>query len=95
MFVAGIAALLLIGLFAPSLIMPLYKGWMGFARILGLINTRILLFLVFVLVVVPIGIMLRLLKKDVLDLKIDRSSVSYWQKRQSLMMDVKRYERHY
>ena len=45
---------------------------MGLAFCLGWVNTRIILTLVYYLVVTPIGLMMRLLRKDLLNLKIGK-----------------------
>lgn len=92
----GISALfLLIRLIRFSLVKPLYIGWMRFAHILGMVNTRIILFVVFVLTVIPIGILLKIFGKDILDKKLDKSSSTYWVDRPVKEMDVKHYERHF
>jgi hypothetical protein len=72
---------------------PLYIGWMAFAFVLGWINTRLLLGVFFYLILTPIGLVLRLGGKDLLDQKIDRSARSYWKKREKQAFDPARYER--
>jgi len=84
---------LVAGLVAYPVLRPVYIGWMKFAFMLGWINTRILLGFVFFLVLTPIGLVLRLMGKDLLDKKIDRSAQSYWIKRERTEFDPKRYER--
>lgn len=44
----------------PALLAPVYQLWMRFAGVLGWINTRIILFLVFVGLFLPLGLLLRL-----------------------------------
>lgn len=73
----GLAALL-----TPKFLVPLHKLWMGLGIILGAIISRIILTLVFFLVITPIGIFTRLLGKDFLNLKLDKSRPSYWERRQ-------------
>ena len=56
-------------LIAPALVYPNslfwpYKGWMAVGHVLGWINTRIILGVVFYAVVTPIGIVRRWLGKD-------------------------------
>ena len=46
-----------------SLRMP-YRAWMRFALVLGAINSRIILGIVFIIVFVPIGLFVRLVKGD-------------------------------
>ena len=75
------------------LLRPIYVVWMTFAFVLGWINTRLLLGLFFYLIVTPTGLILRLLGKDPLDQKIDRSVGSYWKLRERKPFDPARYER--
>jgi hypothetical protein len=66
--VAVALILLLITLLAPRLFYPLAIIWFAIAKILGEINIRILLTLVFLLVVVPVGIWRKWRGKDTLQL---------------------------
>ena len=45
---------------APSLLRPVYRGWMRVGEVLGWVNTRVILTLIFFLVVTPIGLLMRL-----------------------------------
>lgn len=63
---------------APVFLGPVYIIWMKFAFILNWINTRLILFVIFYLVFTPIGLIIRLLRKDLLDKKIDKNKESYW-----------------
>ena len=76
------ALLMLIGIVMPKLLKPLYNGWMALALVIGYIMSRILLTLIFFLVFTPVGLLLRLLKKDPLDRQSDPSADSYWIKRE-------------
>jgi hypothetical protein len=66
---------------------------MKFAALLAWVNTRLILGLFFYLVLTPVGVILRLMGKDLLDEKIDRSASSYWIKRDQAITDRSRYER--
>ncbi|MCP5496947.1 MAG: hypothetical protein H7A23_20530 [Leptospiraceae bacterium] len=92
----GVATVfLLVGLLQPKLVKPIYLGWMKFAYVLGEVNTRIILFLVFVLTILPIGILFRILRKDLLDSKLDKSQESYWIKREKKELDIEGYYKHF
>lgn len=70
--------LLFITLLAPRLLYPLAVVWFGGAKVLGEINVRILLTLVFILVVIPVGMWRKWMRKDTLQLrrfKKDKGSV--------------------
>lgn len=75
------------------LMKPVYTAWMLFAFVLGWLNTRVLLGVFFYLVMTPLGLLLRLTGKDLLDETIDRSATSYWIKRERKPFDRKRLER--
>jgi len=72
---------------------PIYKIWMGLAFCLGWVNTRIILLLVYYLVVTPIGLMMRLLRKDILSLRPDKAARTYWLKREIRNSAKESYER--
>jgi hypothetical protein len=71
----------LTGLSMPRVLRPFYVVWMRFASMLGWFNTRLLLTVFFFLVLTPIGLVMRLSGKDLLDKNIDRRGKSYWVKR--------------
>ncbi len=72
----AIAAVLLIAtVVAPSLLKPVYRGWMRLGEALGWVNTRILLTLIFFLVVTPIGLLMRLFGRS--PMAVARRD-SYW-----------------
>jgi hypothetical protein len=92
-FLVAAGGFLLSGHVAPSLLRPLYLGWMRFAYVLGWINTRVLLGIFFYLVLTPVGLVLRMMGKDLLDSKVDRQAVTYWKKREGSRTPPEQYER--
>ena len=62
----------------PILLRPIYIFWMRFAFILGWINTRLILIIMFYLVFTPIGLVIKLFGLDLLDRKIEKEKHSYW-----------------
>lgn len=80
------------GTVAPWILRPLYVPWMAFAKFLGWLNTRILLTLFFVLVITPVGLVIRLLRKDLLDERSRKSALTYWKPRDVTVIDKSRYE---
>jgi hypothetical protein len=79
-WLGGAAAWVVAALVYPRLLAPLYKGWMKFGHVLGWINARIILGLVFFVMVTPIGLIMRLLGKDLLRMRAKKSD-SYWVER--------------
>ncbi|MDH5325907.1 MAG: SxtJ family membrane protein [Gammaproteobacteria bacterium] len=61
----------------PPILKPVYIAWMKFGAVMGYINTRIILALVFYLVFTPIGLILKLLGKDSMQRTLDQESKSY------------------
>lgn len=70
-------ALSLIALSAPIVLKPLYHIWMKLGHVLGWVNTRIILGLVFFAVFFPFGIIMRLFGKDPMARDIMSGEESY------------------
>ena len=70
----------ILGLLNSNILSPLNRIWFKFGIILGGIVSPIVMGLVFFFVVTPISIILRLLKKDTLNLK-KNDSMTYWIKK--------------
>jgi hypothetical protein len=51
---------------------------MALSRALSVVMTYVILTLMFFLVITPIGLALRLVRKDLLQMRLDRKKVSYW-----------------
>ena len=62
--------------------------WIKFGILLGKIISPIVMGFVFFFVVTPIGILVRILKKDVMGLK--RGDSSYWIKRKDNLQSMKK-----
>ena len=58
------AAFLLAAMLAPSALAPVYNAWMRLGLMLGWINSRIILSVLFFLIITPTGWLLRLFGKD-------------------------------
>ena len=70
--------LIVFGVAAPKLLSKIYKYWMLFAEKLSVVSTTIILGLTFICVIVPIALLIKILGKDLLSRKIDKSANSYW-----------------
>jgi hypothetical protein len=70
---------LIVGLLRPRWIRPLYRGWMGGGFYVGQMMGRVLLTVIFLLIVLPTGWLLRLRGKDLLQIKRQPGQLSYWQ----------------
>ena len=70
---------LLLGILDSKLLTPLNKLWMKLGAVLGIVVAPIVMGIIFFAVVTPIGIFMRIFKKDLLQIKIDKNIKSYWQ----------------
>lgn len=86
---------LIVVIFTPTGLIPLYKLMLLISRATGFVMTPVLLGLVFYLVFTPVGILLRLIRKDILDRKFEVSSDSYWKPKEPTPVGLDRYERQY
>jgi hypothetical protein len=78
-YVLGAAGFFLAaGFLTPGVLRPVEKVWMKFAEIMGAIMTRVILTLAFYVVITPFGLLLRLMGKDLLDIRMDRPRDTYW-----------------
>ena len=68
---------LILGILNSFLLSPLNKLWFKFGIFLGKVISPIIMGFIFFLVVTPIGLIMRLLGKDVLNLK-NSDIKSYW-----------------
>ena len=79
---------LIITIIRPNLFTLLNKLWIKFGILLGRIISPIVMGLVFFFVVTPIGVLVRILKKDVMGLK--RGASSYWINREDKLQSMKK-----
>lgn len=73
--VAGV--LVVAGLLIPKALGPVYRVWMVIGHVLGFINTRIILGVIFYVVFTPTGILMRWLKRDPMRRQMDRGLTTY------------------
>ena len=84
------AVFLILGLINSKLLTPLNVLWFKFGMILGAIISPIVMGIVFFLVVTPIGLILRIMGKDLLNKKYDKEKETYWIKREASIGTMKR-----
>ena len=68
---------LILGVLNSPILTPLNKIWYKFGIILGKVISPLIMGVIFFLIVTPTGIFMRILKKDLLNLKYNNKS-SYW-----------------
>ena len=68
---------LTLGLLNSKLLLPLNKIWFKFGILLGKIVSPLIMGIIFFLVVTPISLIMKLMRKDILNLKFNNNK-SYW-----------------
>ena len=68
---------LFLGLLNSKILNPINKLWFKFGIFLGKIISPLVMGIIFFLVVTPIGLLMRLLNKDLLNLRFNNNG-SYW-----------------
>jgi hypothetical protein len=79
----GIIGVVLIvtGVFSPQGLKGIHKLWMGMAFAIGWVVSTILLTMIFYLVIMPVGLLARILGKEFLDKNMRIRNDSYWIKK--------------
>jgi hypothetical protein len=73
---------LLLALMAPRVLNPLNRLWVKLAIVLNRIMNPVATGAIFFLAFVPMGILLRAMKKDLLRLSFDQAAKTYWIERE-------------
>ena len=76
------SALVALGLVAASTLAPLNRAWTKLGLVLFKVVNPVVLFLIFILTVVPTGLIMRWMGRDPLRLRRDPTAASYWIERQ-------------
>ena len=79
----------ILGFLNSRFLTPLNKLWIKFGELLGKVVSPIVMIMVYFFVVFPTKLILSLFKKDILDLKLDKNSSTYWRvrKKENTSMD--------
>jgi uncharacterized iron-regulated membrane protein len=81
-------------LVVPRMVAPLRVAWMKLASVLGFVNQRILLTILFGLLITPIALVLRVLGKQPIRLHAEGAD-SYWRARREDDFTASRMERQF
>jgi nitrate reductase NapE component len=74
---------LIMGITKSRFLTPFNIAWIKFGELLGVIISPLIMGLVYFLVVLPIGILMRVLGKDLLSLKFNKNIETYWNKKEA------------
>lgn len=72
----------------------LYEAWMKFAHLLGWVNTRIILTIVYFLIITPLALVFKAIGKDPMSREFEKID-SYWTKREPRAFDRDSYRRQF
>ena len=90
-FFAGFGALLVLsGTIYAKILKPVYLLWMGIAMVIGWFVSRIILTLLFYVVITPIGLLARVMRKEFLDKQYKNKKETYWIKKANPVIDYKK-----
>jgi len=81
---------LILGLMKSKLLTPLNILWFKFGMILGAIVAPFIMCVIFFLTVAPIGLVMKIMGKDLLNKKYDKKKKTYWIKRDVPIGTMKR-----
>lgn len=87
--IVGIFALLS-GFIFPKILFYPYKLWMIIGELLGFINSKIILSVVFLFVVIPISFMLKIFNYQPLKIYKEKDCKSYKERRKTFMIDLRK-----
>lgn len=88
--------LLLLLIIKPLVLRPLLEKWLKVAHAIGKFNTQILLFIVYLLIFIPVGSLMRLMGKDPLKKNWTKDEHTYWEEHELAgLKDKTRYQRQF
>jgi hypothetical protein len=94
-FLIASVALLALSVVAPTILKPFHCVWMTVAVVLGWIMTGVILTLFYYLVFTPIALIARLLGRNVLKMKFEKSASTYWVPKVDVELSKDHYERQF
>ncbi|HEV7844417.1 MAG TPA: SxtJ family membrane protein, partial [Pyrinomonadaceae bacterium] len=83
---------LFFALVAPKLLEPVERVWMTFARVLGAINTRIIMGIFYVLIFVPLSLLFKLIGRDEMRRRWSSGAQTNWDDYRPRQRNTRHYE---
>jgi hypothetical protein len=75
---AVVAGLAVLGLWQPALIRPVYLGLMYLTFPIGWVVSHLILAVIYFGLITPLGLVMRLFGRDVMQRRFDRAAATYW-----------------
>ena len=79
--------LILLGIFAPNKLRYIYRKWLSIGNFLGFINSHLILGMIFIIVMQPISLIMKLFGYDPLK-KLQKELKSYKETRHNVNVDL-------
>ena len=79
----------LLAVFKPLLLKKPNILWFHFGKFLNSIISPLVMAIIFFIIVTPTGLIMRMLKKDILNKKFDKSKKNYWQASKTHLSSMK------
>ena len=79
----------IITLTKPILLNPIKLNWIKLGEIISKILSSLILITIYILMIIPTGLLLRLFRMDVLNLKVNKKNKSYWRFRKNYSSSMK------
>ena len=89
-FLSTGAVIVLIGVLYPRVLDMPYRVWMVIALVLGFIMGNVLLAVLYLFVLIPVGVFMRICRHDPLERRFDAFATTYWRKRDGEYSDMRR-----
>lgn len=89
------APFLILGLAAPIVLKPILIAWMKLAEVLNWIVTRVVLTIAYILVLTPMGFIMRAMGKDPLNRKYLPEANTYWEDPPDQPEGIEHYRRQF
>jgi len=77
-------------MFFPEILKPFCKYFLKFAEYLGRFNTKLFVILIFYFTIIPAGILIKLFRKDLLNIKSNKDT--YWIKKKKVKFPKESYK---
>ena len=78
-----------IALLKPEILTSFYKVWIKIGEFIGGIISKIIMFILYFGLFTPVSLFLKIIGKDLLNKKVDKSKNSYWIDRQTQPQSMK------
>ena len=79
----------ILGIFNSRFLLPINKLWISLGNILGGIFSPVVMFLIFFLIITPTGVIMKIIKRNFMNVEYDKYIDSYWIKNESDKINFK------